>query len=166
MLRPMSDNDGHAGKRLPCPLGAPLLVAALLAAAPAGAAMLTRGPYLQLLTTHSATVAWNTDVAAACSLTIRPLDGSTATIGGDTGTVCAIAVDGLVPGARYGYVPNADGVPLRTESVFHADDPSAPLTMLVFGDSGVPGPGQTAVRDRLLATPADVTVPTGGMTYP
>src|SRR5439155_20136674 len=110
----MSDNDGHAGKRLPFPLGAPLLVAALFAAAPASAAMLTRGPYLQLLTTHSVTVAWNTDVASACSLTIRALDGPAATLAGDTGTVCAIAVDGLVPGGRYAYVPNADGVPLGT----------------------------------------------------
>src|SRR5437667_7657929 len=146
-------------------LGAPLL-GALLGAAPASAAMLTRGPYLQLPTTHSVTVAWNTDVASACSLTIRALDGPGATIAGDTGTVCAIAVDGLVPGGRYAYVPNADGVPLGTESVFHADDPSAPLTMLVFGDSGVPGPGQTAVRDRLLATPADVIVHTADMIYP
>ena len=110
-------------------LGAAML-GALLAAAPARAAMLTRGPYLQLLTPHSVTVVWNTDVASACSLTIRPLDGPAATIAGDTGTVCAIAVDGLVPGGRYAYVPNADGVPLGTESVFHADDPSAPFTML------------------------------------
>jgi len=128
--------------------------------------MLTRGPYLQLLTTHSVTVAWNTDVASACSLTIRALDGPGATIAGDTGTVCAIAVDGLVPGGRYAYVPNADGVPLGTESVFHADDPSAPFTMLVLGDSGVPGPSQTAVRDRMLATPADVIVHTGDIIYP
>src|SRR5207249_11602712 len=137
-----------------------------VAAAPASAAMLTRGPYLQLLTTHSVTVAWNTDVASACSLTIRALDGPGATIAGDTGTVCAVAVDGLVPGGRYAYVPNANGVPLGTESVFHADDPSAPFTMLVLGDSGVPGPSQTAVRDRMLATPADVIVHTGDMIYP
>jgi len=163
MSKPTSDNDRDG---LRCPLGAPLLVAALLAAAPAGAATLTRGPYLQLLTTYSVTVAWNTDVAAACSLTMRPLDGSTTTISGDTGTVCAIAVDGLVPGAQYGYVPNADGVPLRTESVFHADDPTAPFTMLVFGDSGDAAPSQFAVRDRLLATPADVIVHTGDMIYP
>src|SRR5439155_130516 len=121
---------------------------------------------LQLLTSHSVTVAWNTDVSSACSLTIRALDGPAATIAGDTGTMCAIAVDGLVPVGRYAYVPNADGVPLGTESVFHADDPSAPFTMLVFGDSGVPGPGQTAVRDRMLATPADVIVHTGDMIYP
>jgi len=128
--------------------------------------MLTRGPYLQLLTTHSVTVAWNTDVASACSRTIHALDGPAATIAGDTGTVCAIAVDGLVTGGRYAYVPNADGVPLGTESVFQADDPSAPVTMLVFGDSGEPGPSQTAVRDRMLATPANVIVHTGDMIYP
>ena len=131
-----------------------------------GAATLTRGPYLQLLTTHSVTVVWNTDVAAACSLTIRPIDGSTTTIGGDTGTVCAVAVDGLVAGGQYAYVPNADGAPLRTESVFHADDPTAPFTMLVFGDSGEPGPSQNSLRDRMLATPADVIVHTGDMIYP
>src|SRR5207249_9850452 len=99
--------------------------------------MLTRGPYLQLLTTHSVTVAWNTDVASACSLTIRALDGPAATIAGDTGTVCAIAVDGHVPGGRYDYVPNADRGPLGTESVFHAADPSAPSTTPRPGDSRV-----------------------------
>src|SRR5207302_7298320 len=93
MLRPMSDNDGHAGKRLPFPLGAPLLVAALFAAAPAGAATLTRGPYLQLLTPNSVTIVWNTDTPAACSLAIRPVAGSSSVIQGGTDTVCAIPVD-------------------------------------------------------------------------
>jgi hypothetical protein len=37
---------------------------------------LTRGPYLQLLTTNSVTVVWNTDTTAACSLAIRPLGGT------------------------------------------------------------------------------------------
>src|SRR5438067_9385103 len=128
--------------------------------------MLTRGTYLQLLATHSVTVAWNTDVASACSLTIRALDGPGATIAGDTGTVCAVAVDGLVPGGRYAYVPNANGVPLGTESVFHADDPSAPFALLGLGASGVPGPRQAGGRDRMLATPAAVIVHTGDMIYP
>src|SRR5437667_11554295 len=81
-------------------LGAPLL-GALLGAAPARAAMLTRGPYLQLLTTHSVTVAWNTDIARACALTMRALDGPAATIAGDTRTMCPIAVHRLLPGAPH-----------------------------------------------------------------
>ena len=39
------------------------LVLLLLGATPALAATLTRGPYLQLLTTESVTIVWNTDVA-------------------------------------------------------------------------------------------------------
>src|SRR5437773_9149241 len=125
-------------------LGAAML-GALLAAAPARAAMLTRGPYLQLLTTHSVTVVWNTDVAAACSLTIRPVDGATTTVAGKTGTVCAIAVDGLSPGTEYAYTPQADGGPLGPESVFRTDDPARPFRFLVIGDSGSGDANQRAV---------------------
>src|SRR6185295_19605725 len=51
------------------------IAAALLASirpAPAAAISLTRGPYLQLLTTQSVTIVWNTDAPAACALAIRP----------------------------------------------------------------------------------------------
>ena len=48
----------------------------LLAAPSAGATTLTRGPYLQLLTPRSVTIVWNTDTPAACSLAIRPADGT------------------------------------------------------------------------------------------
>src|SRR6185503_11882262 len=72
-----------------------LALAVLLQAQPAAAASLTRGPYLQLLTTQSVTVVWNTDTAAECSLAIRRVGGSTSVIRGTTGTVCAIEVGGL-----------------------------------------------------------------------
>ena len=78
------------------------------------------------------TVVWNTDVASACSLTIRPLDGPAATIAGDTGTVCAIAVDGLVPGGRYAYV-----YPFGPLSFFtaHAESVHHFVRIVVDGDS-------------------------------
>src|SRR4051794_27805490 len=99
------------------------LLALSLLARPAGAAVtLARGPYLQLLTTHSVTVVWDTSTPAACSLAIRALGGSPTVIKGPTATVCAIAVEGLEPGTRYGYVPRANGVALASESVFDADD--------------------------------------------
>src|SRR5712691_5474265 len=107
-----------------CFLSAVVWLAALLAAAPAAAATLTRGPYLQLLTPNSVTIVWNTDTSAACSLAIRPLAGSGSVIQGATDTVCAIPVDGLANGTEYAYTPLADGVPLGDESVFRTDDPS------------------------------------------
>ena len=77
------------------------LVLMRLGSSPAAAASLTRGPYLQLLTRQSVTVVWDTDTPAACALTIRPLDGVPTVHAGGTGTVCAIAIDGLTPGTSY-----------------------------------------------------------------
>ena len=87
-----------------------LIILALAVPAPAMAASLTRGPYLQLLTRQSVTVVWNTDVPAACALAVRPLDGLATLRTGSVGTVCAIAIDGLLPGTAYAYTPFADGV--------------------------------------------------------
>src|SRR5881409_3489633 len=142
--------------------GAGALLVAILPATTAAAAMLTRGPYLQLLTTRSVTTVWSTDTPAACSLALRPVGGRATLIAGDTGTVCAIPVDGLRPG-RYGYVPEADGIPLGAESVFRTDDPDAPFTFLAVGDSGSGDAHQLAVRDRMLAIPADFVLHTGDM---
>jgi 3',5'-cyclic AMP phosphodiesterase CpdA len=142
-------------------------VVTLLAAARAGAATLTRGPYLQLLTTRSVLIVWKTDARAACSLAIRPLDGLPVVLTGDTDTVCAIAVEGLSPGAGYGYVPLADGEPLADESVFQADHPERPYTFFVLGDFGCSCAAQRAVRDRMLASapPADFILSTGDQVY-
>jgi predicted phosphodiesterase len=134
---------------------------------PAAAVTLVRGPYLQLLTPQSVTIVWTTDTATACSLAIAPVGGSTTVLAGGTGTVCAIPVVNLSPGASYAYVPLADGVALRSEVVFQADDPDRPsFTFLVLGDSGGGGPPQYAVRDRMLQSPADFMLHTGDMVYP
>ena len=136
-----------------------------LAPSTATAATLTRGPYLQLLTRQSVTVVWNTEAAAACALAIRPLDGMPTVRAGGTGTVCAIAADGLAPGTVYAYTPLADGVPLAPEAVFRTNDPSRPFSFLVIGDSGCDCSDQLAVRDTMLKTPADFILHTGDMVY-
>src|SRR5882672_9590509 len=140
------------------------LAAALIAAAPAGAVTLTRGPYLQLETTHGVTVVWDTDTPAACSLAVRPLGGSATIIPGSTGTVCAIRAEGLTPGTDYAYTPRADGVPLSDEDVLETDHPTLPFTFLVMGETGCGGcmPGR-ALRDATYATPVDFVLHTGGM---
>jgi hypothetical protein len=146
--------------------GGVLGLATLLAASSTPTVTLTRGPYLQRLTTSGVTIVWNTDVPAACSLAIRPLGGTAAIIPGGIDTVCAIPVTGLAPGTQYAYVPRAADVPLASESVFRADDPDRPFTFLVVGDSGTVGADQSAVRDRMLSTPADFLLHTGDMVYP
>ena len=162
LLRPPGNLLGRVSIRAGVVLG----LTTLLAASSAATVTLTRGPYLQRLTTTAVTIVWNTDVPAACSLAIRPLGGTAAVIQGETGTVCAIPVTNRAPGTQYAYVPRADGVPLDAESVFRTDGPGRPFSFLVVGDSGLTGPDQTAVRDRMLETPPDFLLHTGDMAYP
>ena len=128
-----------------------IVLGVVLRAVPAQAITLTRGPYLALLTTRSVTVACNTDIGANCSLRIGRTGQTPVVIAGaGTTKVCAVAVDGLVPGASYGYVPLANGVTLGSTSTFRADDPDAPFTFGVVGDTAGSSV-KNAVRDRMLA---------------
>jgi hypothetical protein len=142
------------------------LLAVLATASPATAATLTRGPYLQLLTTRSVTVVWNTHVPAACGLEVRTLGGTPFVVTGSTGSACAVAVDGLRAGEHYQYAPLADGVRLLGDSFFRTDDPRLPYSFAVLGDSGTGTADQLAVRDRLLAAAPDFVLHTGDMIYP
>ena len=127
---------------------------------------LTRGPYLQLLTTQSVTVAWQTNDPAPCVLAIGPVGGARRTITGDAGTTCAIAVDGLLAGARYSYVARAGDEVLGPEASFRTDDPAAPFSFVVIGDHGEhTTSSQAAVRDRILALEPDFIVSVGDMIY-
>jgi predicted phosphodiesterase len=141
--------------------------AACLVPALAGAAnaTLARGPYLQRLTRNSVTVVWNTRTPAACSLAVRRANAAPRIVAGPTGTVCALAVGGLEADTEYHYLPRADGVPLTGESTFRTDGTSGRITFLVLGDSGCGCPTQLAVRDQMLASPADFIVHTGDMIY-
>jgi hypothetical protein len=132
----------------------------------AWAVTLVRGPYLQLLEGTSVTVMWKTDVAAACSLSIKRIGSAATRITGATGTVCSIPVAGLVRGGKYAYVPYADGKAIDQESLF-ATEPLAgqPYTFLVLGDSGSGSEEQMVVRDLMLTTSAGFALHTGDMAY-
>jgi hypothetical protein len=141
------------------------LVVLLAATTAADAATLTRGPYLQLLTTHSVTVVWNTDVVAECALELRPPGGTPTVLPGTTGSLCAVTADGLTAGRQYQYVPLAGGAPLTEPAVFRVDDPTRPYSFIVFGDSGTGTADQLAVRDRMTAAAPDFLLHTGDMIY-
>jgi hypothetical protein len=128
---------------------------------------LTRGPYLQSLTGDSVTVAWNTDVPAACSLSIRRVGGAATLIEGATASkVCAVPVAGLVRGGQYAYLPLAGGQAVGEESVFQAELPlGRPYTFHVVGDSGSGGGKQAALVDLMLASPPSFVIHTGDMAY-
>src|SRR5207247_2278031 len=78
----------------------------------ASALNVTRGPYLQLLTTHSVTVLWQTNGPGRCGVALRAADGSIAEIDGATGGVCVVPVAGLDHGPPYAYTPLAGRLPV------------------------------------------------------
>jgi predicted phosphodiesterase len=129
---------------------------------------LSRGPYLQLLTQTSVTVVWRTDGPADCGLEVWPAGTSTRTRidGATAATECVVAVDRMVPGREYLYVPLADGDAIASPSVFRTDDQSLPYTFLVLGDSGSGDPEQYAIGALMAAEPAELIVHTGDMVYP
>ena len=143
-----------------------LLLAVLRTVEPASAASLTRGPFLQLVTTTSATIVWRTDAVDICCLSLRPLDGEAQRITGVSDSLCRITVDGLLPGTAYAYTPLAADQPLDSEAIFRTDDPGHPFTFLVLGDSGRGTAAQFNVRDRMLDSHADFLVHAGDMIYP
>jgi len=135
--------------------------------APLRAQTLTRGPYLQLLTTHSVTIVWKTDVPAACALDIHASDAPGTVIAGKTSELCEVPVDSLTAGERYIYRPLANGAPIDVESVFKTDDPTKPYTFLVYGDHGDHNSSsQIPVRDLMVAAQPDFVVSVGDMVYP
>jgi hypothetical protein len=72
----------------------------------------TRGPSLQVLTGTSATVEWDTDVSAGCSLEIGPVGGVTTTIAGSTATHCEFPLQNLTSQTTYQYVAKGNGITL------------------------------------------------------
>lgn len=163
MRSPSSRTERKRPALLASSCGAVLLVLVLTTGA--RAATLVRGPYLQLATATSITVVWSTDVPAACSLVVHPAQGGAIAIDGTLGTTCVVTADGLAPGARYAYVPRANGIALTQQTTFSIPDAGSPYAFLVVGDSGSASVGQLRVRDRMLATPAAFVLHTGDMIY-
>src|SRR5262245_18695778 len=112
---------------------------------------LTRGPYLQLLTTTAVTVVWNTDAPAGCSVAIRRPERAARVVAGDRRRVCAVRLTGLTPGEAYTYVPQADGAALGREATFRTDHPDRPFSFAVLGDSGSADASELAVVHRVAS---------------
>jgi hypothetical protein len=125
----------------------------------------TRGPYLQLLTTDGVTVVWHTDRPSRCGVEFKQLGGAPRVVTGAHDDICVVRLRDLESGVRYAYMPLADGVPVEGVSTFRTDDPNLPFTFLVLGDSGTGGRGQRAVRDRMLMHPANFVLHAGDVVY-
>jgi hypothetical protein len=132
-------------------------LALALAVTTAGAATLTRGPYLQSGATGSVVVRWRT---------LEPTD-TRVLWGADAGSLGSSAssatlttehelqVTGLAPATRYWYAVGTStelwGDATHTFVTPPVTGAQVPVRAWILGDSGEPGPVQAAVRDAFLA---------------
>lgn len=116
----------------------------LFTSAPPGAAVLVRGPYLQLGTPTSMTVRWRTDSATDTRLAYGAAPGSLSTTLSDASltTEHEVQIAGLAPDTRYFYEVGGAGFTLAGDDADHffvtSPLPGArrPIRIWVVGDSG------------------------------
>ena len=151
----------------------------LLAAGPASAQTLTRGPLLQnpdALTT-TMTLIWWTDVAGNSTVeygTTTAL-GSSKTVAqagsceiGAAGTCHTVQLTGLSPGTRYYYRLLVNGTPVLSTTyfeTFRTPADSRPLFFTIVGDFGAGSSGQTNVANNQNAADPPLVVTVGDNAY-
>ena len=141
--------------------GAVLTAFLVLAPTAAGAATITRGPYLQLGTETSVMLRWRTD-SATDSLVRYGADPESLTesvLVPALTTEHTVEVGGLAAATRYYYSVGSSTEVLAGEDFDHYFDtsppsgPAVPTRVWVLGDSGTADGNAAAVRDAFLAYP-------------
>jgi len=153
--------DNSPTIRGPRPLhlaAAAALVAAIAMWSPAHAAVVIRGPYLQVATSIGITVRWRTDVATNGRVRYG-LSPTALTLSADqttSGTGHTVALTGLLPDTRYYYSVGtttqtiAGGTSAYTFKTAPVPGVSQPTRIWVIGDSGEPGADQQDVKSAFL----------------
>ena len=127
---------------------------------------LTRGPYLQSVTTTSAIIVWRT-TAAGDSRVEYGRGAYTYSIDDPTPTIeHVVQLADLPAGAEIAYRVLTNDVQLYAGSFRTAPDDDRPFNFGVIGDSGTGSSAQYAVADRLAALDPDFVLHTGDVIYP
>jgi hypothetical protein len=147
------------------------LLLALVAALPAAAdaATLTRYPWVNLLTTNSVLIAWQTDVVTDSSIvqysedTVNWVDESIAA----SATDHAVPITGLTPDLTYFYRIVSGGQLLSSGDDFFitAPDTELPFAFVAFGDIGAATAEQIAVAAQVEDLVSSFAILTGDIIY-
>ena len=129
---------------------------------------LVRGPYVMNPTTHSITVAWDTDLPADARVDYGAGGHGASASAPGPGTNHAVTLTGLAPDTAYHYRVASGGRVLAEGHTFRTakDDGNPHFTFVVLGDSGRGGPPQYAVAKRIQAIQPDFVLHTGDVVYP
>ena len=136
----------------------------LLLAAPAGAAELTRGPYLQQTTSSSVIVAFDLDQAAEAEVRLAAAGGDELSELSSSDSHHEVGFSDLQPHTRYEYAiyvgdqALVEGYELRT-----AAEPGTAFSFLVYGDSRSGHDEHAAVTEAMDLEDADFALHTGDL---
>jgi hypothetical protein len=148
-----------------------VIVAGVLGAHASGASALTftRHPWLNIQTTTSILIAWQTDLVGSSRVLYgpEPVDWDNASAAAQPGDVLnhAVSLTALSPGTTYRYkvVSNADTLDAGTFRT--APDADGPYRFLAFGDVGQATVEQKLIAARVDSLNADFAILTGDIIY-
>lgn len=130
---------------------------------------LKRGPYVQLGSTESIWVVWQTYSESRGAVEFGPTeDLGFKAESSEVGTTHAVMLTGLQPGTYYHYRV-VDGIrPLSRMVRFHTNhsEDDEDFTFLVFGDSGAGGSTMNKIGQRINSSEASLAIHTGDVIYP
>ena len=134
--------------------------------APSSDVVLTRGPYLQSVTTDSIIVVWETGLPSPGEVAY----GETAEYGSNAtdpemDTRHAVTLTGLTPYTVYHYRVESSGTPLSEDVTFRtaAGPDQTEFTFVAFGDTRTQHQVHQAVVDRIVALEPDFVLHTGDL---
>ena len=136
------------------------LLLTLLSASPTSAAVVTRGPYLQIATDDSIIIRWRTDIATDSQVEFGSAPGSLTQSVNDPASTTehSVTLTGLSPGARYFYSIGSSTEVLAGDDADHffytnpIPGTRQPIRAWLLGDSGYGSTNQANVRDAYLTS--------------
>lgn len=138
---------------------------AVIASTEAGAATLTKGPYLQDLRQDGLVVVWETDTASEGTLEYGLTDGfGTDSASGSTGTHHEVRLTGLDAATEYFYRVKVDGQPAgQMGSFVTAPSDKVPFTFLAYGDTRSDPAAHALITATMMQHQAAFIIHTGDM---
>ena len=130
--------------------------------------VLTRGPYLQSVTTNTIIVVWETDQPSQGEVAYGETEEHGSSVADSTitmGTGHAVTLTGLEPYAAYHYRVESSGAPLSEDMTFRtaAGPDQTKFTFVAFGDTRTQHQVHQAVVDRIVTLEPDFVLHTGDL---
>ena len=130
--------------------------------------VLTRGPYLQSVTTNTVIVVWETEQPSQGEVAYGETEDYSLSMAGSTlDTRHAVTLTGLEPYTTYHYRVESGGAPLSEDMTFRAaaGPDQTEFTFVVLGDTRTQHQIHQALVDRIVALKPDFVLHTGDLVF-